>query len=377
MKRLLSSLVAVLVALTFLANASFAGEVKVGVVLPMTGLVAAFGQSAWKGIKLAQSMEPKTKNGCKVKLILLDNKGMKVETANAVSKLITDNHVRAIIGAITSSDTMAGAPIAEKHHIPMITSSATNPLVTKGKKYISRACFIDPFQGEVAAKYARNKLHAKTAAVMIERDQDYSVGLAHAFMKAFKKLGGKIVAIEFFQSTDQDYSAQISDIKAKHPDIIYMPSYYQEIALFARQARQYGLKQPILAGDGAEAEALIKIGGKAVEGLTFTTHFDPHAAATPLTVKFIKLYEKKYGTPPDAMAALGADAYFILVQAINKAGGCNAKPEKINYYIRHTKNFKGVTGVITIDPKTGNAIKSAVIRKVKNGKFVYVTTVNP
>ncbi len=377
MKRLLSSLVAVLVALAFLASASYAKEIKVGVVWPMTGLVAAFGQSAWKGAKLAQSMEPKTKDGCKIKLILLDNKGMKVETANAVSKLITDYHVKAIIGAITSSDTMAGAPIAEKYHIPMISSSATNPLVTKGKKYISRACFIDPFQGEVAAKYVWNNLHAKTAAVMIERDQDYSVGLAHAFIKAFKKLGGKIVAVEFFQSTDQDYSAQISDIKSKHPEVIYMPSYYQEIALFSRQARQYGLKQPVVAGDGAEAEALIKIGGKAVNGLTFTTHFDPHAAATPLTIKFVKAFEKKYGIQPDAMAALGADAYFIVVNAVNKAGGCNAKPEKINYYIRHTKNFKGVTGVITINPKTGNAIKSAVIRKVKNGKFVYVTTVNP
>ncbi|WP_022671057.1 ABC transporter substrate-binding protein [Hippea alviniae] len=377
MKRLLSSLVAVLVAVSFLASASLAKEIKVGVVWPMTGLIAAFGQSAWKGAKLAQSMEPTVKGGCKIHLILLDNKGMKVETANAVSKLITENHVKAIIGAISSSNTLAGAPIAEKNHIPMLTSSATNPLVTKGKKYISRVCFIDPFQGEVAARYIYNTLHLKKAAVMIEKDQDYSIGLAHAFMKAFKKLGGKIVAIEFFQSTDQDYSAQVADLKNKNPQIIYMPSYYQEISLFARQARQYGLNQPIMAGDGAEADALLKIGGKAVNGLTFTTHYDVHAAATPLAKKFIALFRKKYHEDPDAMAALGADAYFVLANAINKAGGCKATPDKINYWIRHTKNFKGVTGVITINPKTGNAIKSAVIRKVENGKFVYVTTVNP
>ncbi len=377
MKRLFSFLVAVVVALSVMASGAMAKEVKVGVVWPMTGLVAAFGQSAWRGAKLAQSMEPTAKDGAKIHLILLDNKGMKVETANAVSKLITEDHVKAIIGAITSSNTLAGAPIAERYKIPMLTSSATNPLVTKGKKYVSRVCFIDPFQGSVAAKYVWNNLHAKTAAVMIEKDQDYSVGLAHAFMKAFKKLGGKIVSVSFFQSTDQDYSAQISTIKSKNPDIIYMPSYYQEIALFCRQARQYGLKQTIMAGDGAEADALIKIGGKAVNGVTFTTHYDPHAAATPLSKKFLKLFKAKYHEDPDAMAALAADAYFVLVNAINKAGGAKATPKKINYYIRHTKNFKGVTGVITIDPKTGNAIKSAVIRKVENGKFVYVTTVNP
>ena len=377
MKRLLNALVAVLIGLTFLSTTAMAKEIKVGVVWPMTGLVAAFGQSAWKGAKLAQSMEPKAKDGSKIKLILLDNKGMKVETANAVSKLITDYHVKAVIGAITSSNTLAGAPIAEKYHIPMLTSSATNPLVTKGKKFISRVCFIDPFQGEVAAKYLRKKLHKKTAVVMIERDQDYSVGLAHAFIKAFKKLGGKIVGVEFFQSTDQDYSAQIADIKTKNPQVIYMPSYYQEISLFCRQARQYGLNQLVMAGDGAEADALIKIGGKAVEGVTFTTHYDPHAAATPLSKKFLKLFRAKYHEDPDAMAALGADAYFVLLHAINKAGGYKATPAKINYWIRHTKGFKGVTGVITINPKTGNAIKSAVIRKVENGKFVYVTTVNP
>ncbi len=377
MKRFLHILAVALVSFMFMASSSFAKEVKVGVVWPMTGLVAAFGQSAWKGAKVAQSMEPTAKDGSKIHLILLDNKGMKVETANAVSKLITEDHVKAIIGAITSSNTMAGAPIAERNKIPMLTSSATNPLVTKGKKYVSRVCFIDPFQGEVAAKYIWNTLHAKTAAVMIERDQDYSVGLAHAFIKAYKKLGGKIVSVNFFQSTDQDYSAQISTIKEKNPQVIYMPSYYQEISLFARQARQYGLKQTIMAGDGAEAEALLKIGGKAVNGVTFTTHFDPHAAATPLAKKFLKLFNEKYKSSPDAMAALGADAYFVLVNAINKAGGYKATPKKINYYIRHTKDFKGVTGVITIDPKTGNAIKSAVIRKVENGKFVYVTTVNP
>lgn len=357
------------------ANTSFASgkPIKVGVVFPMTGPIASFGQSAWKGVKIAKAMEPTVLNGREVKLILLDNKGDKVETANAVSRLIYQNKVSAIIGAIASGNTLSGAPIAEKAHVAMLSSASTNPLVTKGKKFISRACFIDPFQGSVAAKYAVNVLHAKTAAVVVDMAQDYSVGLARFFMTQFKKMGGKIVAQTFIQTGDQDFSAQIAAIKPHNPDIIYMPTYYQELALFARQARQYDLKQVILAGDGAAEPALIKIGGKAVEGVTFTNHFDPHATSTPLSKKFVKNYKAKYKETPSAMAALGGDAYFMIANAINSAK--SASRVKINKALRATKNFKGVTGVITL--KDGDPIKSAVIQKVENGNFVYVTTINP
>lgn len=357
------------------ANTSFASgkPIKVGVVFPMTGPIASFGQSAWKGATIAESMEPTVLNGRKIKLILLDNKGDKVETANAVSRLIYQDKVVAILGAIASGNTLSGAPIVEKAHVAMLSSASTNPLVTKGKKFVSRACFIDPFQGSVAAKYAINVLHAKTAAVVVDMAQDYSVGLARFFMQTFKKMGGKVVAQTFIQTGDQDFSAQIAAIKPYHPDIIYMPTYYQELAIFARQARQYDLKQVILAGDGAAEEALIKIGGKAVEGLTLTNHFDPHATSTPLSEKFVKNYKAKYNETPSAMAALGGEVYFMMANAINNAKSTNRI--KINKALRATKDFKGVTGIITL--KNGDPIKSAVIQKVKNGKFVYVTTVNP
>ena len=241
---------------------SFAKTVKIGVVLPMTGPIASFGQSAWKGVGLAKSMQPTVLNGRKVRLILLDNKGKKVGTANAVSRLIYQNKVRAIIGAVASGNTMAGAPIAEKAHIAMLTPASTNPLVTEGRKYISRVCFIDPFQGKVAAEYVYNDLHAKTAAVVVDMAQDYSVGLARFFIKTYKKLGGKIVVETFMETGDSDFSAQVQVIKAHHPDVIYMPTYYQSLALFARQAREFGLDAPIMAGDGASEEALIKVGGK-------------------------------------------------------------------------------------------------------------------
>ncbi len=376
-KKIVSFCLIVSAILLFATN-SPAKEIKVGVILPMTGPVASFGQSSWRGIKIAETIKPIIKKGYTIKLILLDDKGDKVEAANAVSRLIYKNHVKAIIGPLTSGDVLSAGNIAEKAKIPLLTHSATNPLVTKNKKYISRVCFIDSFQGAVAAKYAINSLHAKTAAVVINVGEDYSVGLAKFFIQDFKKMGGKIVSKSFIQSNASDFSAQISQIKSKNPDIIYMPCFYQSLALFARQAREFGLKQTILAGDGASEAALIKVGGKSVEGLTFTAHFDPKATATDLAKRFIKAYEAKYKEVPSTLAALGADGYFIMANAINRAiGSGKLTSENINRAIRSTKNFRGVTGIITINPQTGNAIKSAVIQRVKNGKFVYVTTVNP
>lgn len=375
MKRLLNVVAVALVALLLMVSSGFAKEIKVGVIWPMTGPIASFGQMAWKGAQIVKEMSPKTKDGSTIKLILLDNKGDKVETANAASRLIAKDHVKAIIGAIASGNTLAAAPIAEKNHIPLLSSSATNPLVTKGKEYVSRVCFIDPFQGAVAAKYAINNLHAKTAAVVEDIAQDYSVGLAKFFMKDFKKMGGKIVVQTFVQTEDEDFSAQISAIKAKNPDMIYMPTYYQAAALFARQARQFGLNQVIMGGDGLESDALLKVGGKAVEGLTFTTHYDPKATSGKIGKEFLKKFKAKYNVDPDAMAALGADAYLVMLDAINRAGGAKATSEEINKAIRSTKNFHGITGVLTL--VNGDAVKSAVVRKVENGKFVYVTTVNP
>lgn len=358
----------------FSANKSFAAQnaIKVGVVYSMTGPVASFGQSAWDGLQVAKEMMP-TALGKKINLILVDDQGDKVQAANAANKLVYDNKVDAIIGPLISGNVMSATPIVEKAKIPLITPTGTNPLLTQGKKFISRACFIDPFQGKVAAIYAVKNLHAKTAAIVIDSAQDYSVGLAKFFEENFKKLGGKIVAKTFIQTGESNFSAQIAALKPANPQIIYMPCYYQEIALFARQAREFGLKQTILAGDGAAEAALIKVGGAAVNGLTFTTGFAPEAIKTPLGKKFEQAYMAKYKKLPDNFAALSADAYFMLINAIDRAKSDN--PIKINTALRETKNFQGVTGNITL--VNGDAIKPAVIEKVENGKFVYVTTINP
>ncbi len=346
--------------------------IRLGAYLPMTGGVAAYGKMAWSGIQIAKSMEPEVL-GKKLDIILLDTKSDQIESSNAVS-LLVEMKIAGIIGETISANTMAGNPISEKAHIPSVSPTATNPLVTQGKKYAFRACFTDPFQGEVAAKFVQKDLKAKTAALIIDHAQDYSVGLGNFFAKEFEKLGGKIVSKTFIQTGDQDFSAQLSSIQASKPDLIYAPIYYTEDALLAKQARDLGITTPIMTGDGAQVDQLIQIGGKAVEGMYFTGHFHKDAATTERAKEFTKLYEAQYKEEVSAYSALGADAYFLLVDAIKRANSTDGP--KVRDALANTKDFNGVSGSLTMG-HDGNPIKSVVINKVENGKFVYVTTVNP
>lgn len=358
----------------FLTCWALAAEtVKIGGVQAMTGSTAAFGQDTWNGILLAQEMAP-TVLGKKVELVLVDSKSDKIETANAVSRLIEKEKVIAILGENTSGNTLAGAPIAEKAMVPLVASTATNPMVTQGRKYVFRTCFIDPYQGEIAAKYAFNELKAKTAALIVDKSQDFSVGLAKFFKDAFTKLGGKILVETFCVTEDKDFSAQISTIKSANADVIYEPIYYSPIALFTKQARELGVKTPVVACDGAHADELIQIGGKEVEGLAFTGHFHVKGATTKMASNFINRFKEKYKAEPNTFHALGADSYFVLIDAINRAQ--STEGVKIRQALATTKNFEGISGKITIG-EDGNALKPMVIMQVKNGKFDYLTTVNP
>jgi len=193
-------------------------------------------------------------------------------------------------------------------------------------------------------------------------------------VKAFTKAGGKVVSTTYIQTGDQDFSAQLSAVQAAKPDIIYAPNYYAEDALMAKQARDLGITAPILTGDGAQAPELIQIGGKAVEGMYLTGHFNADAVTTKLGKDFVAFYKKKANKEPDAFTALGADAYFILMDAIQRAG--TTKGSEVRKALASTKNFQGISGNINIG-EDGNAVKSVVINQVKDGKFVYATTVNP
>jgi branched-chain amino acid transport system substrate-binding protein len=347
--------------------------IKIGAYLPMTGAVAGYGQQEWAGIQLAAEMQP-TVLGKKIELILVDTKSDKIEAANAMSRLIEKEKVVGVLGEAISGNSMAGNPISEAAKIPTVSPTATNPLVNQDKQYAFRACFIDPFQGEVAARFARNELKAQTAAVIIDNAQDYCVGLANFFIKEFVKQGGKIVSTTSIQTGDQDFSAQLSAVQAAKPDIIYAPNYYTEDALMAKQARDLGITMPILTGDGAQEDALLEIGGKAVENMYFTAHFHRKAAGTDRAKEFIKRFEEKYKKEPGAFGALGADAYFLLVDAIQRANATDGT--KIRDALANTKDFQAVSGIINMGDN-GNAIKSVVINKVEGGQFVYVTTVNP
>ena len=350
-----------------------AGEVKIGLYLPMTGAAAAMGQMVWEGVQTAHQLQPRAL-GQPVKLALVDTKSDRIESANAVSRLIEKEKVTAIIGEVISSDTLAGAPIAERAGIPNISPTATNPLVTQGRRFAFRAAYVDNLQGKVAARYAWENLKARRVAVLIDQAQDYCVGLANFFMAEFKRRGGEIVAITYIQTGDQDFTAQISALKGKNPDLIYAPNYYTEDALLAKQLKDLGVKTTVLTGDGAQVPELVGIGGAAVDGMYFTALFHRQGATTELGRRFLEAYEAGWKKQLDAFTALGGDAYFLLLDAINRAGGLNGA--KIAQALAATKDFQGVTGVITMGPDH-NPIKGVTVIKVEKGQFVYQTTINP
>ncbi len=352
--------------------------IMVGVLLPMTGQVAAYGQMEWAGIKVAQIMQPSVL-GRPVKLVLVDNKSDNVEAANAASRLIKKERVVAILGPATSSKALAAVPIAEKAGVPVVMPSATNPIITQGRRYAFRVCFIDSFQGAMAARFAYEKLKARKAALLIDVSQDYCVGLAGFFRRAFEKLGGKIVVTTKCNTGDQDFSAQIGTIRASGADLLYMPNYYTEDALVARQAHELGLNIPLLSGDGAHAPELIKIGGHAVEGVYFSALFNPVKSEGALAKDFFAHYNRmrKEGVfKEDATGfhVLGADSYLVLLDAIKRAGGTNGAA--LRKALASTKGFSAVSGSTTIG-EDGNAVKSVTILKVSGGKFAHVATLAP
>jgi branched-chain amino acid transport system substrate-binding protein len=359
--------------LLLILAAPAAAVVKIGLYLPMTGPAAAMGQMVWEGVQVAHKLEPQVL-GQPIKLVMLDTRSDRIEAANAVSRLIEQDHVAAIIGEVISSDTLAGVPIAERAGIPNITPTATNPLVTQNRKYAFRAAYVDDLQGKVAARFAYKNLKARRVAVLIDQAQDYCVGLAKYFMEEFKRLGGQIVSVSYIQTGDQDFSAQISALKAAKPDLIYAPNYYTEDALLAKQLKELGVKTPILTGDGAQVPELLSIGGPAVNGMYFTALFHRQGANTKLGKKFMQAYEAKYHKPLSGFAALGGDSYFLLTAAMAQAG--STAGVKVAGALAATKDFPGVTGTITMGPNH-NPIKDVTIIKVEKGKFVYQTTIQP
>lgn len=352
------------------------GDIVVGEYASLTGKEATFGVSSHEGTVLAIN-ELNASGGVlgrKLKLLTEDNQSKAGESATVVNKLLAREGAVAILGEVASSRSLEAAPICQQAGIPMISPSSTNPKVTETGDFIFRVCFIDPFQGTMMANFARTTLKAKRVAVFTDVKSDYSKGLAKFFKEGFAKGDGKIVAELDFNGGDKDFKAQLTAIKAATPDAVFLPCYYTDAALVCIQARQLGLDVPFFGGDGWESDQLIKIGGAAVEGHYFSTHYSPDAGS-PKGKVFVEAYKKAYnGKMPDAMAALGYDSAMILADAIRRSGG--VEPKKLRDALAATKDFDAVTGRISMDAQR-DATKSAVILQVKDGAFKYIETVQP
>ncbi len=376
-----------------LGCAKRSNELVIGVYGSLTGTTATFGISTKNGTQLFFDNLNTAGGigGTKVRIIIEDDQSKPEEAATAVSKLIDQDGVIAVLGEVASSRSMAAAPICQQAGVPMISPSSTNPKVTELGDYIFRACFIDPFQGQMIAKFARTTLNMTRGAILRDNKNDYSVGLADYFTEAFRALGGNIVADAAYSEGDQDFKAQLTMLKAKRPQFIFIPGYYTEVGLIARQARELGIDVPLLGGDGWVSDKLLEIAQNALDGSYFVNHFyegDPN----PLVQKFVSDYKQRYGANPDGLAALAYDAAGMLTNSLQRLHDEDPKAfealkgprndeqkaarQKLRDLIASTKDYPGVAGKITLDAKR-NAVKPAVFIGIENGQYKFVAAVEP
>ncbi len=379
MKKFFLSLVVIISGLFFTfsgCNKGSGDEILIGEFGSLSGSEATFGISSTNGLKLAVE-EMNNSGGLlnkKIKLITYDDQGKPSEAQTVVQRLIKNDNVVAVIGEVASSRSKAGAPICQQNKIPMITPASTNPEVTAIGDYIFRVCFIDPFQATVVSKFIINTLKLKRVAILKDVKNAYSTGLSDFFEKEFKTMGGEIVEIQSFQAGDKDFKAQLTSIKAKNPEAIFIPAYYTDVNLISIQAREIGITVPLIGSDGWESEKLTEGKAKdALEGCFFSTHVSTENP-DPAIQNFITKYKAKYNSMPDAMSFLAYDAGMILFDAMKRAG--TTDPEKVKNELAKTKDYNGVTGKISINEQR-NAIKPAVILEIKGGQFKYKETVAP
>jgi branched-chain amino acid transport system substrate-binding protein len=350
-------------------------DILLGEVGSLTGPEAAFGISTRDGIQLAID-EANAAGGVKGKKLAVrvyDDQSKPEDAASATTRLITQDHVKVILGEVASSNSLAMAPLAQAAKIPMISPSSTNKTVTEVGDYIFRVCFIDPFQGFVMAKFARETLKMNKVAILKDVKAAYSVGLTEVFEKKFTEMGGKVVGVESYSKDDTDFRSQLTSIKKMKVEGLYIPGYYNNVGIIARQAKELGLKVTMMGGDGWDSEKLFELGGEAIEGSYVSNHYSAEDPS-PNVQNFIKKYSEKYNGVPDSLAALGYDAAQVAIDAMKRAPDLSGPA--LRDAIAQTKGFAGVAGTITMDEHR-DAVKPAVVLQVKGGKFKYVSTVTP
>jgi branched-chain amino acid transport system substrate-binding protein len=371
------------IAILFLAVAaavpSDAKEMKIGLVTPLSGDVKTFGESVRNSFLIAVE-EANAKGGVagmKITWVIQDDKNDATEAANVANLLVNQHRVKAIVGSVTSKASIPVSDIIQAGRIPTISPTATNPKVTvadgKRKDYMFRACFIDPFQGSVLAKFALETLKKKSAAVLYDASNDYSKGIAEVFRDTFRKQGGKVAAFESYGKDDVDFSALLTKVKASGADVLFLPDYYNKVGLIAKQAQEKGLKVQLIGPDGWDSPDLVKIAGSSIEGGYFSNHYSPDDRR-PEVVAWVKKYKDRHGQVPDALGTLAYDATNMLLEAIRKAGSDD--PKKIREALASLKDFRAVSGKSTMD-RNGDCVKSAAILKIEGGKQAFVKMVNP
>lgn len=358
------------------------GTLKIGHFASLTGNTAMFGQTTDDGVKLAAE-EVSSSGSLKVEVETLDDASQQAQAPLVVGRLINQYGSHAIVGEVASSRSIAAAPVAEGSRVPMVSPSSTNPDVTvnprtgETRSYVFRVCFTDPFQGAVMARFVREHLKLSRAAVLKDTKNAYSVGLAKGFRDRFTQIGGTILAEESYSEGDTDFRGQLTNIRGQKPEVLIVPGYYREAGLIIQQARQLGLKVPVVGGDGWDSPTLTDVGAQYFNDCYFSNHFSPEEDR-PEVKQFVQAYQAKFGEAPNALAALGYDSVKLIADAVQRAGRIDRTALRDS--IEATKGFAGVTGEITIDEQH-NAVKSAVVVKVaaSGGKstFPLVTTIQP
>lgn len=361
-------------------NSENSDTIKVGLNYELTGGGATYGQGLVDGIELAiEEVNEEGILGKKIETIKVDNKSEDTEAANVSSKLATRDNVLVLLGPATSGNTKAATPAAMQNKIPLISGSATEDGITVDsngnvRDYIFKTCFNDSFQGVMMAEFAFNDLGLKNAAILADTTSDYAQGLSKNFKEIFTNLGGSVLTMEAYQQKDTDFKAVLTNIKGKNPDVLFVPGYYEEVGLIARQAREMGLNIPILGGDGYESPKLIEIAGKeSLNDVYYSSHYSP-LDDTEEVVRFKENFQAKYGNDPDSFNALGYDMIYFLKDALTRAGEAN--PEKLKEAFATTKDFKGVTGTLSIDEKH-NPLKSVTILELKEGEPTFLKKLDP
>ncbi len=365
-----------------------AETIKIGFNIPLTGDIPKVGESS----KYAAELRLAEINGAgglkvgnkayKLEFIYEDNESKAESATTTALKLITQDQVLAIIGPQASKQAIPAGEICNSNKTPMISAWSTNPKTTEGRPYVFRACFLDPFQGPVAANFASQEFKAKKAAVLYDIASDYPKGLAEFFKQAFEKINGpgSVVAFETFTTKDKDFSAQLTKIVNSGADVLFTPQYYDEVPLIVKQAKELGWNKPILGSDSWGSAELMKLCGDACKGYFFSTHYAA-AGAKGATKEFIDKYNAKYGYVPDDVAALTWDAVNLLCTAIQDTGGLTGKLAKdrdaVKDKLTAVKDFQGITGKMTFSPG-GNPSKCAVIVKISDkGEFEFYKSVCP